>query len=104
MPSLSAAIVEREREIRDLVAKVAGGKKGSVKKQSGDLRKFVREGVCDIRELLAGKHPQLARVRQELARHMHVITLRPHAQGDPIRYKRQWKLLGENIECAEGQS
>lgn len=104
VPSLRAAIVEREREIRDLVAKVAGGKKGSVKKQIGDLRKFVREGVCDIRELLAGKHSQLARVRQELAKHIDVITLRPHAQGDPIRYKGQWKLLGENIECAEGQS
>jgi hypothetical protein len=103
-PSLRAAIVEPEREIRDLVAKVAGGKKGSVKKQIDDLRKFVRESVCDIIELVAGKHPQPARVRQELARHIDAMTLSPDAQGDSLRYMGQWELLGENTECAEGQS
>jgi hypothetical protein len=103
VPSLRAAIVEREREIRDLVVKVAGGEKGSVKRQIGDLRKFVRKGVSDIRELLAGKHSQPARVRQELARHIDTITLNPDAQGDAIRYKGQWKLLRDR-GGAEGQS
>ncbi|MGC2330594.1 MAG: recombinase family protein [Candidatus Acidiferrales bacterium] len=106
VPSLRAAIVEREKEIRDLVAKVAGGKKSSVQKQIGDLRKFVRDGVRDIRGLLAGKHSQPARVRQELAKHIDAIMLLPDGKGD-VRYKGQWKMLGNSrvsIGGAEGQS
>jgi hypothetical protein len=55
----------------------------------------------DIRELISGKHANTFRVRQELARHIDSIKLLP--DGDAIRYKGQWKLLGSR-ECAEGQS
>ncbi|MGO9589036.1 MAG: recombinase family protein [Candidatus Acidiferrales bacterium] len=100
-PSVRAEISKREKEIAGLVEKAAGRKKGSVAKQVGDLRKFVKEGVADIRELLAGKHSNPARVRQELARHIDTITLLP--EGGAVRYKGSWKLLGYR-ECAEGQS
>jgi len=53
----------------------------------------------DIRELISGKHANTFRVRQELARHIDSIKLLP--DGDAIRYKGQWKLLGSR-ECAEG--
>ncbi|MGC2506629.1 MAG: hypothetical protein WA369_08215 [Candidatus Acidiferrales bacterium] len=100
-PTIRAGIAEREKEIADLVGKVAGRKKGSVQKQIGDLRKFVREGIGDIRELLAGKRAKPAIVRQELARHIDSITLYP--EGEQVRYKGAWKLLGYT-DGAEGQS
>lgn len=100
-PSIRAGITEREKEISGLVEKITGKGKGSVQKQIVGLRKFVREGVSDIRELLAGKHSQPAVVRQELFRHIDAITLLP--EGEEIRYKGNWKLLGD-ISGAEGQS
>lgn len=106
VPSLRAAIVEREREISDLVSKVSGRKKGSVHQQITGLRKFVKAGVSEVRELLVGKHAKPALVRQELARHIDAITLTPDGKGD-VRYKGQWKMLGNsdvNIGGAEGQS
>jgi site-specific DNA recombinase len=100
-PSLRAGITEREKEISGLVEKITGKGKGSVQKQIVGLRKFVREGVMDIREALAGKHGKPAIVRQELFRHIDAITLLP--EGEEIRYKGSWKLLGD-IGGAEGQS
>lgn len=107
VPSLRAAIVEREKEIAGIVEKVAGRKKGSIQKQIVGLRKFVREGVSDIRVLLAGKHSNPAVVRQELARHIDTITLLPDGKGDSVTYKGRWKLLGSALgytDGAEGQS
>ncbi len=100
-PAIRAAITEREAEISAITAKTLGTKKGSVQKQIVGLRKFVREGVADVRELLAGKHGKPAVVRQELFRHIDAITLLP--EGEEIRYKGSWKLLG-SISGAEGQS
>jgi site-specific DNA recombinase len=101
VPSLRAAIVEREAEISALATKTLGRKKGSVHEQIVGLRKFVREGLGDIRELLSGKHSNTFAVRQELARHVDSITLLP--DGDAIRYKGKWKLLRDR-DGAEGQS
>jgi site-specific DNA recombinase len=103
VPSLRAAIVERDKEIAGLVEKMAGRKKGSVHEQMVGLRKFVKEGVGDIRGLLASKHANPAAIRQELARHIDVITLSPTGKGDAISYKGKWKLLGDR-GCAEGQN
>lgn len=80
-----------------------GRKKGSVHTQIKDLRRFVRESVGDIRTLFTGKHANPAVIRQELARHIDSITLLPDGKGDEIRYKGEWKLLGD-IGGAEGQS
>jgi hypothetical protein len=100
-PTIRAEITKREKEIANLATQVAGQKKGSVRNQVQGLRRFVKEGLADIRGLLAGKHSNTFRVRQELARHIDAITLLP--EGDAVRYKGQWKLLGEG-GCAEGQS
>ena len=45
--------------------------------------------------------PNDAIVRQQLFRHIDAITLLP--EGEEIRYKGTWKLLGD-ISGAEGQS
>lgn len=103
-PTIRAAITAHEAEIAAITDKTLGRKKGSVHQQISGLRKFVREGVSDIRELLAGKHAQPALVRQELAKHIDAITLLPDGKGN-VRYKGEWKILGSaNIRSAEGQS
>jgi site-specific DNA recombinase len=103
MPSLRDAIVEREREISNLTERITGRGKGSVSRELVGLRKFVREGMADARELLAGKHAKPAIVRQQLARHVESILLLP--EGESIRYKGNWKVLGEGYRGgAEGQS
>jgi hypothetical protein len=56
-----------------------------------------------IRALLTGKHANPAAIRQELACHIDSITLVPEGKGNSIRYKGNWKLLGDR-ECAEGQN
>jgi hypothetical protein len=100
-PAIRAAITEREQEGAAITTKTLGRSKGSVRHQMVGLRKFVKESMGDIRGLLAGKHANPAIVRQELARHIDSITLLP--EGEEIRYKGQWKLLG-CTDGAEGQS
>ncbi len=102
-PTIRSEITKRETELAAITAKTLGTGKGSVRKQVVGLRKFVRESLGDIRTLLAGKHANPSAVRQELQRHIDVITLLPDGKGDSIRYKGKWKLLGDR-ECAEGQS
>jgi Skp family chaperone for outer membrane proteins len=99
-PAIRAAITEREAEISKLTGKTLGKGKGSVRKQMVGLRKFVKESLGDIRELLTGKHANTSPVKGELARHIEGITLLPEGDNE-IRYKGQWKLLG-GTECAEG--
>ena len=103
-PSVRASITAHEAEMAAITEKTLGRKKGSIHYQMLGLRKFIREGVGDIRELLAGKHAQPALVRQELAKHIDAITLLPDGKGN-VRYKGNFKLLGSaNIGSAEGQS
>ena len=99
--SIRAAITEREAELSKITATTLGRKKSSVQEQVAGLRRFVRDGLGDIRQLLTGKHSNTLSVRQELARHIDSITLMP--DGDGIRYKGEWKLLGYR-DGAEGQS
>jgi hypothetical protein len=73
-------------------------KRCQVHQQVVGLRKFVRESLADVRELIAGKHANPAVVRQELARHIDSITLLPEGDG-AVRYKGNWKLLGGREWC-----
>lgn len=102
-PSLRAAITEREQEIAGMVEKTTGRKKGTVQYQVKELRRFVRESVADMRDLLTGKHAAPAIIRQELSRHIDCITLLP--EGESVKYQGKWRLLGQPYRGgAEGQS
>jgi len=92
--SLRAEIVEREREISAITAKTLGTKQASIHEQMVGLRKFVKESLRDIRELIGGKHTNAAVVRQELARHIDAITLLPDDDGASVKYKGKWHLVG----------
>jgi hypothetical protein len=79
------------------------GDRGSVHAQVHGLRKFVKEGLRDIRELIVGKHGNPVAVRREFARHIESITLSPEADGREVHYRGSWKLLGDR-DGAEGQN
>jgi len=101
-PAIRAAITEREAEISPLTDRTLGAGKGSVRRQMRDLRRFVKDSLGDIRGLLAGKHANVAMVRQELAKLVEAITLSPDEQGLGIKYRGKWALLGGSTGCAEG--
>jgi site-specific DNA recombinase len=105
VPSLRAAIVERESEIARITAKTLGHKKGSIHQQVAGLRKFVKESLRDVRALLTSKHANPAAIRQELSAHIDAITLLPDGKGDSVRYRGKWAILGSGYrEYAEGQN
>ena len=101
--TIRAAITQREAELSSITSRTLGRDKGSVHMQVAGLRKFVKDGLKDIRALVAGKYGNPAAVRAELARHIESITLLPEGDGRQIRYKGSWKLLGDT-DGAEGQN
>jgi site-specific DNA recombinase len=101
--AVRAAITERETELAEITARTLGQKTGSLHRQTQDLREFIRESLRDIRQLVAAKHINPAALREQLARHIEAIELRPNGKGTAIRYKGSWKVLGGR-ECAEGQN
>jgi site-specific DNA recombinase len=101
--SIRAAITEREAELSSIASRTLGHAKGSVHEQVSGLRKFVKDGLKDIRALIAGKHGNPQAVRTEFARHIQSITLLPEGEERQIRYKGAWKLLGDT-GGAEGQN
>ncbi len=100
-PTIRAEIAKREAELSSITEKTLSQKKGSVHEQVSGLRKFVEHNLRHIRRLISGKYGNPAAVRQELAKHIESITLLPEGNGGAIKYKGQWKLLGD-MECAEG--
>jgi site-specific DNA recombinase len=103
-PSVRAAITGHEKEIAEITSKSLGRSKGSVRPEVNGVRRFVRLSLGEIRELLAGKHANSARLKQELAQHIDAITLYPEG-GKEISYKGKWTLVGAGgVDGAEGQS
>lgn len=101
-PTIRAEITKREREIADLVTRVAGRKSNSARTQVRNLRKFVESSMNDVRSLLTGKHANLVATRMALSKHIEEIVLLPD-EGQAVKYRGKWKLLG-NWGGAEGQS
>ena len=101
--TIREGIAKREREIAELVTKVAGRNKCSVRGEVKDLRKFVEHYMGNLRRLLTRKKSSAALVKSELAKHVGSITLLP--EGKEIRYRGNWKLLAQgDTGGAEGQS
>jgi hypothetical protein len=57
--------------------------------------------MANIRSLLTGPHADIGATRMAIAKHVEEIVLLPEGQGQAIKYKGSWKLLG-NVEYAEG--
>jgi hypothetical protein len=102
-PTVRAAIAKREKEVADMVAQAAGCRNNSVRTQVRNLRKFVEESMGNIRSLLSGNHTNPIAMRMALSKHVDQIVLLPEDDGQVVKYRGAWKLLG-NWGGAEGQS
>jgi site-specific DNA recombinase len=102
-PTLRAEITKREAELSSITEKTLGQKKDSVHAQVSGLRKFVEHNLRHIRRLIIGEYGNPMIVRQELAKHIESITLMPEGNAGEIRYRGNWKLLGDT-SGAEGQN
>jgi site-specific DNA recombinase len=100
-PTIRTEIAKREAELSSITEKTLSRNKDSVHAQVSGLRKFVEHNLRHIRRLISGKYGSPDAVRQELAKHIESITLSP--EGGEIRYKGEWKLLGDT-SGAEGQN
>jgi hypothetical protein len=88
-------------EHHPITAKTLSQTKTSVHAQVSGLRKFVEHNLRHVRRLITGEYGNPMIVRQELAKHIESITLMP--EGKAIKYRGQWKLLGDT-DGAEGQN
>jgi site-specific DNA recombinase len=102
-PTLRAEITKREAELSSITEKTLGQKKDSVHAQVSGLRKFVEHNLRHIRRLITGEYGNPMIVRQELAKHIESITLMPEGKAGAIKYRGNWKLLGDT-GGAEGQN
>jgi hypothetical protein len=92
VPSLRAAVVEREKEMSGLITKVAGRKKTFVRNLVKNLREFAETSMSDIRELIAGQCGNIGAMRMALAEHVDGIKLLPDGKG-AISYQGRGKCL-----------
>ena len=88
-----AAIAERERELSEIHAPLAGTGEGSIEAEMRDYREFVEKRIGNLRELLG---VDVQRARTELAKNVKSIRLVPSGDGADAHYvaEGEWDLLG----------
>ncbi len=91
---LLEAIAERERELREITARLLSEETGSVEAQVAEIRQFVIERLQNLPELLAG---DVAQARLELGKHIGEIRMMPQQIGSEWYYLAagEWNLLGD---------
>jgi DNA invertase Pin-like site-specific DNA recombinase len=91
---LLEAIAERERELREITARLLSEETGSVEAQVADIRQFITERLQNLPELLAGN---VAQARVELGKHIGEIRMIPRQVDREWYYLAtgQWNLLGD---------
>ena len=99
-PGLRAALVDREREIRDITGKLLEARPDSLQTKLRNIRALVDSRMNHIRALL---NSEPARVRAEFAKHIEKITMTP--SGEHYVASGTWHLVGRgSIDGAGGQN
>lgn len=99
-PGLRAALVDREREIRDITGKLLEARPDSLQTKLRNIRALVESRMSDIRRVL---NSEPARVRAEFAKHIEKITMTP--SGEHYVASGTWHLVGRgSIDGAGGQN
>ena len=89
--SLTAAIGERERELRGIADKLLEPRRGSLRSTLDELRTFAVSRLTNIRKLIA--HPEsIDQARAVLAEHFGAFTLEPVAQAGKTTYLAHGKV------------
>jgi hypothetical protein len=76
-PGLRAALVDREREIRDITGKLLEARPDSLQTKLRNIRALIESRMNDIRAML---NSDPARVRVEFAKHIEKITMTPSGE------------------------
>ena len=89
--SITAAIGERERELRSITDRLLEPRPGSVRSTLDELRTFAVSRLTDIRKLIA--HPEgIDQARAALAEHFGAFTLEPVTQAGKTTYLAHGKV------------
>jgi len=97
-PGLRAALVDREREIRDITGKILEARPDSLQTKLRNIRALVDSRMNHIRAML---NSEPARVRAEFAKHIEKITMTP--SGEHYVASGNWHLVGRgSIDGAGG--
>src|SRR3989442_1858321 len=89
--SLTAAIGERERELRSITDRLLEPRPGSLRSTLDELRTFAVARLTDIRKLIA--HPEsVDQARAVLAEHFGAFTLEPVTQAGKTTYLAHGKV------------
>jgi hypothetical protein len=89
--SITAAIGERERELRSITDKLLEPRPGSLRSTLDALRTFAVSRLTDIRKLIA--HPEsIDQARAALAEHFGAFTLEPVTQAGKTPYLAHGKV------------
>lgn len=97
-PGLRAALVDREREIRDITGKLFEARPDSLRMKLRNIRALVESRMNDIRAML---NSDPARVRDAFAKHIEKITMTPN--GEHYVASGTWHLVGRgSIDGAGG--
>src|SRR5262249_596951 len=86
-PGVRAALVERERELNDITAKLLESRPDSVRARLRAIRATVERDMRSLQSVLAG---DAQTVRTELMRHIERITMTP--EGDHYIASGEWNL------------
>src|SRR5258708_7040839 len=99
-PGLRAALVDREREIRDITGKLLEARPDSLQTKLRNIRALLDSRMNHIRAML---NSEPARVRAEFAKHIEKITMTP--SGERYVVSGPCHLVGRGrIDGAGGQN
>ena len=99
-PGLRGALVDREREISDITAKLLEARPDSLQTKLRNIRALVESRMKDVRGML---NSDPARVRAEFSKHIEKITMQPN--GEHYVASGTWHLVGRgSIGGAGGQN
>ena len=97
-PGLRGALVDREREISDITAKLLEARPDSLQTKLRNIRTLVENRMKDVRGML---NSDPARVRAEFSKHIEKITMEPN--GEHYVASGTWHLVGRgSIDGAGG--
>jgi hypothetical protein len=95
--ALRAALVDRERQISEITARLLESRPDSLRIRLRSIRSFVVSRMQDLRAIL---NSDFAHVRAELAKHIEKITLTP--SGETYIASGTWNFVGVAVSMVPG--
>ncbi len=95
-PAITAEVAAREKELAAITDRLVSGEAGSIQARLAEIRQFVQSRLADVRKLL---YSDIPRARQELARHVDGIILKPTEDNGRRYYLAtgSWNLVGKEL-------